>query len=442
MDIRKVNNLEDAYKEIEYLDGITNLNINDDDLSIFFYHFLEIVSKLLSAKASFVFRCDLENKKVLPITSYVDLAGSMSEISRNDFMFKNNFEILDVYIDITKPLILSNFSLYIKKINVDFDYINDCYLQSIEMESGDKFLLMLAFSEQITFDQRTIVLLDRGVVQVKSVFQINAFKNQIIENNKKLTELRLQLLQSDKMAALGTISAGIAHEINNPLSFISNNSIILKEYFMAIIEFFKILDLPIKDIDVFKKNKKKINYIFQDAPALLIESIEGIERIKEIINGIKTFSRADDGNIKSYDINSCVETALRLVSHELKYKCQVIKSLGNCSELKGSRGQIIQVLTNLLINCSHAISDLGFIQIITKEHDSFVIISIKDNGKGISEENLNQLFTPYFTTKPSGQGIGLGLSISYEIIKSHNGNISVESNLGVGTIFTISLPIK
>jgi len=174
---------------------------------------------------------------------------------------------------------------------------------------------------------------------------------------------------------------------------------------------------------------------------LMNESLEGIDRIREIVNGLRTFSRADDGEIKEIDINTCVETSLRLVSNELKHRCKISKELNSKLNVKGSDGQLIQVFTNLLVNSAQAIDGFGSVEVTTKDINNTVVVSIKDSGKGISKENLDQLFTPFFTTKPTGQGTGLGLSISYGIIKKHNGNITVESTVGVGTIFHITLPV-
>ncbi|MDO9181536.1 MAG: ATP-binding protein, partial [Bacteriovorax sp.] len=265
-------------------------------------------------------------------------------------------------------------------------------------------------------------------------------KYQLLENYKKLKEVKSQLIQSEKMASLGTISAGIAHEINNPLSFLLTNSEVLKEYLTTIIQYIKRLENPTENETDITKLKKSIDYILQDTPMLMNESLEGIDRIKEIVNGLKTFSRADDGDIKEFDINTCIETSLRLVSNELKHKCKITKNFQSLPPVRGSAGQIIQVLTNLLVNSAQAIEDFGLIEISTKESENNIIVSIKDSGKGISQENLDQLFTPFFTTKPTGQGTGLGLSISYGIIKKHKGDITVESTIGKGTEFCIFLP--
>ena len=263
---------------------------------------------------------------------------------------------------------------------------------------------------------------------------------RIFENYKKLKEIKSQLIQSEKMASIGTISAGIAHEINNPLSFVMTNSEVLKEYLNNVFDYVKSLEQASPTTEKLIEQKKNIDYVMEDIPMLMNESLEGINRIRTIVNGLRTFSRADDGELKEIYLKNCIETSLRLVSNELKHKCKIHTSLTDISPTRGSDGQIIQVLTNLLVNSAQAITEFGEINIKTWEDDSFVFASIQDSGKGISSDDQKQLFTPFFTTKPTGQGTGLGLSISYGIIKKHKGDISVESQLGIGTTFTIKLP--
>ena len=244
------------------------------------------------------------------------------------------------------------------------------------------------------------------------------------------------------MASIGTISAGIAHEINNPLSFLLTNSEVLKEYWQNVMAYIYVLEQSERNEIELKASKKSLEFVFQDTPHLINESLEGIERIREIVNGLRTFSRADDGDIKDVDINSCLESALKLVSNELKHKCRIEKDLKKVPTFKGAAGQLIQVFTNLLVNSAQAIEGFGAIKVKSELKENNLVVSICDSGKGISPEDLKQLFTPFFTTKPTGQGTGLGLSISYGIVKKHNGNITVESEIGKGTTFFIEIPVE
>lgn len=427
-------------QEIDYLLKITTLEEESDTASVIL-KFLKVSSTHLWSEASFAFRCDQETQKLVPITAYMISANpDVAKMSEDKFL-KENFEFLEIHFNSINPLRYSKFSQEIKKINMDYSHLNHSYLCPLEVDSDERYLIWFTFSNAIELDDLTIALIDRGIRQLKGTLQKQKSKVQLMDNYKKLQKIKSQLIQSEKMASVGTMSAGIAHEINNPLSFLLTNSEVLKEYMNTIMDYISKLENNETDNDEFLKIKENINYILKDTPMLMNESLEGIDRIREIVNGLKTFSRADDGEIKEFNVNTCIETSLRLVSNELKHKCRVNKKLESLSMISGAEGQIIQVITNLLVNSAHAIEEFGLVEVHSRDEENNVIITIQDSGKGISPENLNNLFTPFFTTKPTGQGTGLGLSISYGIIKRHHGNIQVESCLGVGTIFNISIPI-
>ena len=428
-------------QEIDYLLKITSLEdekFNDNDQLI--KRFLSISSVHLWSEASFAFKCEKETKKIRPLTSFL-LSSNQQSIPYDDNVFlKECFDFLEIHFDSVKPLRYSKFSHEMKKINSMYSHLNHSYMCPLEVDSEEKYLIWFTFSNAVELDEITIELVDRGIGQLKSILQKKKSNMLLMENYQKLKEVKSQLIQSEKMASIGTISAGIAHEINNPLSFLLTNSEVLKEYMVAIIDYIGKLENGFSESDPREKIKENIDYIIKDTPTLMKESLEGIDRIREIINGLRVFSRADDGEMKEFDINSSIESSLRLVSNELKHKCKVMKKLESNSLIKGSEGQIIQVLTNLLVNSAQAIEEYGVIEISSRDDKSNVVITIKDNGKGISQENLKNLFTPFFTTKPVGQGTGLGLSISYGIVQRHKGTIHVESSVGIGTIFNIVLP--
>jgi signal transduction histidine kinase len=282
------------------------------------------------------------------------------------------------------------------------------------------------------------------------------------ENLKGKVEKQASLIvQAEKMASVGILAAGVAHEINNPISFINNNLSMSKGYFEKITGLLlKYSDLEdflekddtqginkiLNDIKVFKK-KNKINMIIEDLDDLADESIEGVERVIDIVKDLKNFSRIDETEYKLLDINESIDTTLHIIWNELKYKVTLEKDYGDLPEIKCFPQKISQVFMNLLINAGQAIEEKGTIKISTKivkkgqrETDKFVEIKISDTGVGIEKDNLNKLFDPFFTTKPVGEGTGLGLSTTYEIIKTHNGEIKVESEVGKGTQFTLLLP--
>nr|BDT27437.1 hypothetical protein BHI3_09030 [Bacteriovorax sp. HI3] len=430
-----------ASHDIDYLLKITNLEDDEtEDSASIIKNFLRISSNHLWSEAGFAFLCDIENQKIKPVTSFLLASGQQSVTYSDEAFLKENFDFLEIHLDATYPLRYSKFSQEMRKINPLYSLLNHSYLCPLEVDANEKYLIWFTFSNSIELDEITIELVDRGIGQLKSILQKKKSRMLLVDNFKKLKDIKSQLIQSEKMASIGTISAGIAHEINNPLSFLLTNSEVLKEYMGSIIDYINNLEHGFESEEKKDQMRKNIEYIINDTPMLMKESLEGIERIREIINGLRAFSRADDGEIKEFSVNSCIESSLRLVSNELKHKCKVGKKLESDLMIRGSEGQIIQVLTNLLVNSAQAIDDYGVIEITSRDEDSNVIVTIRDNGKGISKENLNNLFTPFFTTKPVGQGTGLGLSISYGIVQRHKGTINVESSVGIGTIFDIVLP--
>ncbi|MBY0415608.1 MAG: hypothetical protein K2Q18_15650 [Bdellovibrionales bacterium] len=438
-------NMEKSNQEIDYLLKITKLDdeaLEDSlqDQTTIIKNFLNLSSLHLWSEASFAFKCNMPDQKIEPVTSFILTSNRQISLEIEDKFQSECFSFLEIHLNSTKPLRYSKFSQEMKKINDAYSHLNHSYLCPLEIDDEEKYLIWFTFSNAIELDEITVQLVDRGIRQLKSTLQKKKSKLQLLDNYKKLKEIKSQLIQSEKMASIGTISAGIAHEINNPLSFLLTNSEVLREYLESLMNYINKLENGFHESDQKDKIKENIDYILTDTPLLMKESLEGIERIREIINGLRIFSRADDGEVKEFNVNSCIESSLRLVSNELKHKCKIGKKLESQFMVKGSEGQIIQVLTNLIVNGAQAIEEFGIIEINSRDEDGQVIISIKDNGKGISRENLNNLFTPFFTTKPAGQGTGLGLSISYGIVKRHNGTIQVESSLGIGTIFNIILP--
>ena len=275
-------------------------------------------------------------------------------------------------------------------------------------------------------------------------------RDEVNQKDLAISKVENMLLHSEKMASLGTISAGIAHEINNPVAFISSNLVHIGK---CLDEFAAVLKEVVGSEDLSGSvegqlvhsssgiDKKYISYLIKDYPFLMEETNEGVERIKKIIHDLKTFSYQ---NTESCNVNvhECIETALNLVSSELKEKVTVKKSYGqNIPSILGSETQLSQVFVNMFINAVHAIGDNGVIDISTRKDSVFMEIIISDNGSGIDPGKIKNIFDPFFTTKPAGQGTGLGLSISHDIIKRHGGEINVESELGVGTAFHIKLPL-
>ena len=277
-------------------------------------------------------------------------------------------------------------------------------------------------------------------------------KNQQLETaNKNIKDTQTKLMQSEKMASVGLLAAGVAHEINNPMSFIISNVDILEEYseqFLSLIMLYKQISLDstnkealLKQIEAFE-NEIDLDFIEQDLPSLIKDTKEGTSRVKEIVQGLKDFSHADQESSHSYsDLNDCINSTLKVANNELKYHCDIQTNLEELPKTYCAPGQIKQVILNLLINAGHAIKEKGTIEINSQYSNGQITVSIKDDGCGIPEDKIDKLFDPFYTTKPLGKGTGLGLAISYGIIQDHKGRIDIESKQGVGSTFTISLPV-
>ncbi|NCQ33726.1 PAS domain S-box protein [bacterium] len=261
-------------------------------------------------------------------------------------------------------------------------------------------------------------------------------------------------INQEKLASLGQLAAGVAHEINNPLAFILSNFVSLTEYMddlaCFVAEAKSLIELP-HDSDPEDVNAavaslrnlyktRDIGFAAEDAPKLVFENIEGVERIRNIVANLKGFARPDEKRPTPSSVRKMIEVAMTVAHNELKYRCEVVVELDDdLPPLCCFRQQIEQVLMNLMVNASHAMKKSGTIRIgAAVEGDREMRITIEDDGSGIAPENFSRIFDPFFTTKEIGRGTGLGLHIVRSIIESHGGRVAVESRVGSGTTFTIS----
>lgn len=291
--------------------------------------------------------------------------------------------------------------------------------------------------------------------QQKQYDELKLANLDISAKNDELAQNHTQLLHADKMASLGQLSAGIAHEINNPIGYVLSNLNVLADYLVILKEFLNKQELLIEAlqnkninhayvqlelIQDFKQDNN-FDFILEDMESIIPESIVGTKSIREISLSLKKFSRKGVDKSDLVNVNDCLRNTLKMVKNKLKYKCLVVENFEELPKIKAYEGQLNQVFINILINAADAIPKRGEITLRTRVKDEIVIIDIEDNGDGIDQANLNKLFDPFFTTKPLGKGTGLGLSISYGIVKQHFGKIVVQSRLGIGTKFSIYLPI-
>jgi PAS domain S-box-containing protein len=269
--------------------------------------------------------------------------------------------------------------------------------------------------------------------------------------NNKLQETQSHLMQSEKMASIGQLAAGVAHEINNPIGYVYSNLGTLEKYMqdaIAMIEMYEYVEKLMTD-DVARarlkaaREKLDIAFLKNDLRALMDESRDGITRVKNIVQNLKDFSHVDASDEwHFYDLHSGIDSTLNIVNNEIKYKANVVREYGELPEVECLLSQLNQVFMNLLVNAAHAIEERGTITIRTGQQGDEVWVEVTDTGKGIAPEHIKKIFDPFFTTKPIGKGTGLGLSLAYGIVQKHHGRIEVQSEAGKGTAFRVWLPIK
>jgi len=258
---------------------------------------------------------------------------------------------------------------------------------------------------------------------------------------EKLENAQNQLMQSEKMAAIGQLAAGVAHEINNPIGFVTSNFSALKTYAGALLDIVDAYERgDAADIEQVRRTAD-LDFLRDDLPVLIKESQEGLSRVTKIVQDLKDYSRVGDVGRQLADLNACMDSTLNVVWNELKYKAEVVRELSDIPEVDCVPAQLNQVFTNLLVNAAQAIPERGKIFVRSRLDGDTVCIEVEDTGIGMAEDVRRRIFEPFFTTKPVGKGTGLGLSISYDIIvKKHGGRFEVTSELGKGTCFRIYLP--
>ncbi|MFQ3189528.1 MAG: two-component system NtrC family sensor kinase [Paraglaciecola sp.] len=322
--------------------------------------------------------------------------------------------------------------------------------------SGGKTGWLAFLSQTELVDEETFPILATARDNLTNGIQRRINDERILRRNvqlqdsvKNLETAKRQLIKSEKMALLGQLAAGVAHEINNPLAYIRSNMEVLKQYLKDYKSLHDDIKSELATHNIFNmpsfialSEKVDLAYIDEDSVALLSSNIEGLNRVRDIVENLKSFSDSGDAKLIQVSLNKCVDAALRISGNVFKYEHQVDNQLtDSCPLVLGDLGQLQQVFMNFFINAAYAMRGGGKLTIWHTENNQRVIIHVKDTGEGMDEKTIGMLFTPFFTTKPVGVGTGLGLSVSYAILEAHNVQVTVDSEIGLGTIFNLSFPV-
>ncbi|HEX8596125.1 MAG TPA: ATP-binding protein [Pseudomonas sp.] len=330
------------------------------------------------------------------------------------------------------------------------------------LQGHDRLLILRMPFDNIEAQQLANALTSKWEMAERASVQMDVLENLVERRTAELTLasealrreiderklLESQLVQSEKLASLGQLAAGVAHEINNPIGFISSNLGTLEGYFTKVKQ---MLDayreaeqgMQAEHALTVLRERVELDYLMEDIPVLIKESKEGIGRAAKIVKDLKAFSREDSSQQWQWaNLHEGIDSTLNIAANELKYKADVTKEYGDLPEIECLPSQINQVIMNLVVNAAQAMGpQRGKITIRSGTEDEQVWLEVADNGSGIPPESLQRIFDPFFTTKPVGQGTGLGLSLSYGIVNKHGGKISVHSEVGIGTSFKVTLPI-
>lgn len=321
-----------------------------------------------------------------------------------------------------------------------------------QRKNGDAFPVEIVVSAMGGSGNGRLVAIVRDITERKRVEQELKQRYEDVQAlNIQLQETQHQLLQSEKMATIGQLAAGVAHEINNPIGYVFSNLGMLETYLHGLVEVIAAYEateafLPAETARAAVKRareKADLEFIKNDIEPLMRESREGIDRVKKIVQDLKDFSRIDTSKEWQWaDLHAGLDSTLNIVRNELKYKAEIIKEYGDLPEVECCLSQLNQVFLNLLVNAGHAIEGRGTITLRTGAAADRVWVEIEDTGRGIAPDDLQRIFDPFFTTKAVGVGTGLGLSLSFSIVKKHNGHIEVSSEPGKGARFRVWLPVK
>lgn len=321
---------------------------------------------------------------------------------------------------------------------------------------GDNIGWIVFVLNQEMLDEETLFVLDTAKSHIRAGLLRRVDRRNLEKKNRELKRavLRLekaqsQLIHSEKMASLGQLAAGVAHEINNPIGFILSNQRVMKEYVSDLQGMLNEINQRLSSQQAIDNKwitslfaDKDVEFIIEDLEALAKDNEEGAVKVSEIVNSLKHFSHSSDMEFREVNITDCVNKALKVAANALKGSGSVkVNVPDELPVVNGNTSQLQQVLINLLVNAAQATTNTDTISISVDFNADNLSIAVTDNGVGMEERTQNRLFTPFFTTKDIGEGTGLGLSVSLGIVEAHGGTIDVQSEIGKGSTFTVVLPV-
>lgn len=344
------------------------------------------------------------------------------------------------------------------RANPETRHIPVIFVTALDTKENELQGLAQGAADYITKPIKPAILLARVKVQLELKQARDELQRQNLDleaevrrRQKENEQIQLQLLQADKMAAIGQLAAGVAHEINTPVGFVRANLDSLGAYLQQLIqvlEAYRALDSSaldlVPEISAVRELERQadLEYLIPDIRQLILESRDGMNRVRDIVRDLKGFSRQSESQWEWADLHQGLDSTINIVWNQLKYHCELHKEYGRIPQIYCLPSQLNQVFMNLLVNAAQAIRQQGAIHLRTGSGAARVWVEVADSGTGIAPEHLKHLFEPFFTTKPMGEGTGLGLSLSYGIVQRHGGNIEVQSEAGQGTRFRVVLPVR
>jgi signal transduction histidine kinase len=428
--------------QLQFLATLTNDLLSNKNLDELLYQFVDNMSKLLEKCPAFLIQINDDNNNTISHLSLSEATwqplrwrnrykASTRLLLKSDESMWHRFEHQQQDDTLSLTALLSNNTLLYLVLNLTATE------QRLVMLDVSHFCYSDDFKQTLnTAAQQFTLAIKRRVTELELANNNNVLSNTITQ----LKSTQQQLVHSEKMGSLGQLSAGVAHEINNPIGYISSNLGVLKDYIT-------LYNQTIEQLQDSTTNTIELSedfvYAKDDIDELLDSCIDGVQRVTDIVASLKTFSRKEEDDFSDVNINNVIESALKIVWNQLKYDHEIVQLLADeLPAVTGNFGQLQQVFVNLFVNAAQAMKQAGQLTIQSVYRQDYIEVNVHDTGCGMDESAIRHLFEPFYTTKDENEGTGLGLSVSYAIIEKHNAMISVNSEPEQGCTFTLKFPIS